>query len=118
MDSSDEERPIIGRNKKFELYGVFANDIKSSSDEERAKPVVKANKFLNFKILLPTVHPKLSNQAKIMGYLHFPGSFCWSNERWPHLSVKTEIAVSIVWDLDCVNRKLILQFLERSQLFL
>jgi hypothetical protein len=35
MDSSDDERPVIGRNKKFELYGVFANDIKSSSDDEK-----------------------------------------------------------------------------------
>jgi hypothetical protein len=40
-----------------------------------------------------------------MGYLHFPLSLFWSNERSPHLSVKTEIAVSIVWNLDCVNRK-------------
>ena len=48
MDSSDEERPSFTKNKKFEIYGVFANDLKSDSEEETTKKPLKNKKFLNF----------------------------------------------------------------------
>jgi len=38
-----------------------------------------------------------------MGYLHFPHLLWWLNEWCPHLSEESNFAVSIVWDLDCVN---------------
>ena len=46
MDSSEDERPSFNKNKKFEIYGVFANDIKSDSEEEIVKKQVKNKKFL------------------------------------------------------------------------
>jgi hypothetical protein len=38
-----------------------------------------------------------------VGYLVFRHSNHWLNECGPHLGVKSNFAVSIVWDLDCVN---------------
>jgi len=38
-----------------------------------------------------------------VGFIEFYHSYQWLNNSIPHLSEKSNFAVSIVWDLDCAN---------------
>lgn len=49
MDSSDDDaRPSFFNKKKSDIYGVFADEVKSDSDEEPKRTKLTKKNFMNF----------------------------------------------------------------------